>query len=281
MSSTMSEAFAELKQKADENGLETMFDGLVEQFKQEDKYHDMFDARLMQARNKLGLPIILANALDDLPDDQQVIELLETAREIGVTLIDTAPAYGISESRLGSLLPGKRDDWLICTKAGETYENGKSKFDFTARGITESVTRSLANLKTDYLDIVLIHSNGDDLNILNHTDAMSTLLDLKAQGAVRLVGMSTKTVEGGLRALAFSDVLMVTFNLDDRSEKRVISEAHSAGKGILVKKALASGHADPQESLRFVLSEPGVSSVVLGTINPEHLRQNVAVAMND
>ena len=136
----------------------------------------------------------------ELPGDEEIVELLELARDHGVNLIDTAPAYGISEVRIGELLPGDRADWLICTKAGESYDDGQSSFDFSSNAIRHSVERSLTRLNTDYLDLVLIHSDGHDLEILNNTGALSALQSLQSEGRIRAIGMSTKTVDGGLGA---------------------------------------------------------------------------------
>ena len=214
----------------------------------------------------------------ELPDDRQVIQLLETAKELGVDLIDTAPAYGTSEERLGQLLPGSRDQWMICSKAGEYFDargGGQSSFSFKGTDIQLSVEASLKKLRTDYLDIVLIHSDGNDTRILNETDAVETLQRLKDRGDIRAVGFSGKTVDGGLQALTECDVLMVALNLDDDSQLPVIEQARRLNKGILLKKALASGHADAAGSLRHVLAVPGVHSAVVGTLSPDHLRQNV------
>ncbi len=135
------------------------------------------------------------------------------------------------------------------------------------------------------LDAVLIHSSGDDLAILEQQEALPTLLDLQQAGLIRAVGMSTKTVAGGLRALACCDLLMLTYNLLQREELPVIRAAAAAGKGVLIKKGLCSGHLDPtaptdpvRAALHLILAEPGVSSVVVGTLNPAHLRANVAAA---
>ena len=214
----------------------------------------------------------------DLPNDAAIKNLLATAASLGVNLIDTAPAYGTSESRLGNLLPGNRSDWLICTKAGEFYDDKRSSFDFSREGISQSIERSLSQLNTDYLDIVLIHSDGNDLEILEQTDAMLTLLEWKKKGVIRAIGMSTKTVEGSLAALEHSDVLMVTLNASDPSHVSVIEEAHAIGKAIMIKKVFDSGHADPDASLRFALSHQGVGTAVVGTISPDHLRANARVA---
>ena len=72
----------------------------------------------------------------ELPSDHKVTALLEAARQLGVNLIDTAPAYGESERRLGRLLENRRDAFVLCTKCGEQYLNGRSVYDFSAPTIT-------------------------------------------------------------------------------------------------------------------------------------------------
>ena len=208
--------------------------------------------------------------------------MLALAYDMGINLLDTAPAYGISEVRLGTLLAGQRERWVICTKVGEEFENGESKYIFTPEHIRFSIERSLKRLGTDYLDMVMVHSDGNDVDILNTYGSLEVLAELKQQGLVRATGMSTKTVAGGIMALEQSDCAMVTWNLNEHGEREVLDFARDSGKSILVKKALASGHLcgsgeDPvQKSMDFVFSHSGVTSAVLGTINPDHMRQNVA-----
>jgi aryl-alcohol dehydrogenase-like predicted oxidoreductase len=220
----------------------------------------------------------------ELPTDDAVRSLLAQASALGINLIDTAPAYGNSEERLGKLLHG-RHDWVIVTKAGEEFENGESRFDFSAHHIRFSVERSLTRLGTDYLDCVLLHSDGNDQHLLTQTDALDTLLRLKEKGLVRNVGISGKTVAGGLDAFRLgADTAMVTLNLKQQDELPVIAAAHAQGKGILIKKAFASGHLDAAQadpvaaSLALALNTQGVSSIIAGTINPAHLAENVAKA---
>lgn len=217
-----------------------------------------------------------------IPDDTAVRKLLTQARELGVNLLDTAPAYGNSEERLGQLLTG-RQDWVIVTKTGEEFGNGASHFDFSAAHTRMSVERSLSRLRTDYLDLVLIHSDGNDAAILQQGDCVRVLQDCKRQGLVRAIGMSTKTVAGALRAVRELDVVMLTYNLQQRDDKPAIALARELGKGVFVKKGLMSGHVQQagrdlvRESLALVLGEPGVHSLIAGTINPAHLAANVAM----
>src|SRR5690606_2813212 len=92
-----------------------------------------------------------------LPTDKEIAELLSVANELEINLLDTAPAYGESELRLGKALKNNRHEWIIATKVGETFSNGESQFDFSAAAMQASIAQSLRRLKTDYLDIVLVH----------------------------------------------------------------------------------------------------------------------------
>jgi aryl-alcohol dehydrogenase-like predicted oxidoreductase len=218
----------------------------------------------------------------ELPDDIAIKKLLSCAEDFGINFLDTAPAYGVSEERLGKLLHGQRNAWVLSTKAGEEFVDGHSQFDFSALGLTRSVERSLQRLRTDYLDIVLIHSSGEDERIILEDGVFDIMARLKEQGKIRAYGMSTKTVAGGLLTIDHADLAMVTYYPGYTEELAVIEHARKNRKGILIKKALASGHLQQisaekpiETSIRFVLAEPGVTSVIVGTINPEHLRENV------
>jgi len=218
-----------------------------------------------------------------LPEDSEVLHLLEQARDLGINLLDTAPAYGSSEQRLGRLLRN-RDDWVIATKVGEEFLSGKSFFNFDAAHVRTSIERSLRHLNTDFLDLVLIHSDGNDLAILESSDCLEVLEKMKAKGLIRAIGMSTKTVDGGKRAVELTDAVMVTYNPANTDEASVIDYAAEKQKAVLVKKALNSGHlkgnghGDAAADLAFALNRNGVSSVIVGTINPGHLSNNVAAA---
>ncbi|MGE3109519.1 MAG: aldo/keto reductase [Phycisphaerales bacterium] len=243
----------------------------------------------------------------DLPSDADVRILLRTAAEVGVNLIDTAPAYGVSEQRLGEALHhlnwlGSRQQWIISTKVGEEFDSlaggsGASRFDFSAQAVHASVLRSLARLRTDYLDIVLIHSDGHDQRIIADRGAIDALRLLKDRGLVRAIGISIKSAAGGFAAISpatkphWCDVLMCTLNPSYVDELDLIRAAHARGVGVLIKKAFQSGHlapdslgptttAAPVDPFAFIFqgARDAASSVVVGTISPDHLRANVAAA---
>jgi len=214
----------------------------------------------------------------DLPDVEDAAKILHGVLDLGVNLIDTAPAYGLSEQRIGKALATRRDEFTICTKVGETFHDGKSRYDYSLDAIRHSVEQSLQNLCRDVLDIVLIHSNGEDLKIINETDAVATLQQLQQEGKVGAIGFSGKTVTGTEAALPWAEIVMVTYNLEDQPHEGVIKAAEGAGVGVLVKKGFGSGHLDPAGSIRFVLEKPFVSSLIVGSLNLEHLRDNVRIA---
>ncbi|MEN8170428.1 MAG: aldo/keto reductase [Pseudomonadota bacterium] len=218
-----------------------------------------------------------------IPSDKEVRELFDLAWELGINTLDTAPAYGNSEERLGQLLPHK-NDWVIVGKVGEIFENGESSFDFSAEYTRMSVERSLKRLGRDTIDMILVHSHGDDMTVIENEAVCDTLLELQHEGKIKAVGMSTKTVEGGLWCVENMDVVMATYNPIYTDELPVLERAAELNKGVVIKKGLQSGHADSaaggggvEAALRFVFAQPAVHSVVVGTINPKHLRENVAI----
>ena len=220
----------------------------------------------------------------EIPDDKAVQRILDLAWSLGINFIDTAPAYGSSEERLGQLLPN-RHDWIIETKVGEIFENGQSRFDFSAEHTRESVENSLAKLRRDYIDVVLVHSSGDDMSIINNEEVFEELDRLKQKGLIKAIGMSSKTIEGGLWVVENCDVVMATCNLEYNEEQSVLDRAKELNKGVVIKKGLLSGYAGVadggtgiERSIEHVLSQPAVSSMIVGTISTNHLRRNIEIA---
>ena len=211
----------------------------------------------------------------EIPDDYSLTRLLSLAQELGITTLDTAPSYGSSEERLGHLLHGKRRNWTIIGKAGEEFENGHSRYDFSPDYFAKSLERTLKRLRTDYLDVFLIHSDGDDIRILSDDKLIRKMQDFKKSGIVRAIGASTKTVEGGIHALELMDVVMATYTPSYTDEKAVLDHAALHNKSVILKKSLSSGHdADIISAMAFSFSHPATDSVIVGTINPLHLREN-------
>lgn len=214
----------------------------------------------------------------DLPDMPQVERLLNRVLELGINYLDTAPAYGVSEERLGAVLAPRRGEFVLSTKVGEIFEHGESRYDFTGDHARRSIEQSLRRLRCDHVDLLLIHATGDELALQRDGDLIPTLQNLKQRGLTRAIGFSGKSVAGAEHALNWADVLMVEYNLQQREHEAVIAQAQQRGLGVVVKKGLGSGWLDPAAAIAFVLGNPGVASIVIGGLNADHLAANVAVA---
>lgn len=215
-----------------------------------------------------------------LPADKEIENILDLCLEHGMNLIDTAPAYGTAEERLGKLMGARRDKFFLLTKTGEEFIDGASSYNFSEEHTRLSVEHSLKRLKTDYLDCVLLHSNKDDVSAIHDTPALSTLARMKEEGMIGSFGVSTYTVEGGKAAVDLCDAVMVAYNTQHLAECAVIDHAHKKGKAVLVKKGLASGHlgaagGDMGDHIRFVVDTPGVTSMIFGSLNPQNILSNI------
>jgi aryl-alcohol dehydrogenase-like predicted oxidoreductase len=214
----------------------------------------------------------------ELPDDPSVERLLNGALGLGVTFIDTAPAYGVSEERIGRFLSHRRAEFVLSTKVGERYENGQSTYDFSRDTIRQSIEHSLRQLRTDVLDLVFIHAPRNDFAVVNDSDAPRTLVELRDRGMIRAVGFSGYTVDAFQKTMDWADAMMLEYHPNDRSLEPVIAEAAAKDKIVIVKKGLASGRIPGEQAIGFVLGNPGVTSVVIGSVNLQHMAENVMTA---
>jgi len=214
----------------------------------------------------------------DLPDEAEAERLLNGVLDLGINSIDTAPAYGVSEERIGRAIGHRRGEYFLSTKVGETFTDGVSTYDFSAEGVRRSIEQSLRRLNTDVLDLVFVHASHDDLAVVEKTDAVPTLRRLREQGVTRAIGLSGYTMAAFRSALDWADALMLEYHARDRSLEPVIAEAAARGIAVMVKKGLASGTLNPGEAMPFILTNPCVTSVVIGSLSLAHLRENLALA---
>ncbi|MFH1109044.1 MAG: aldo/keto reductase [Planctomycetota bacterium] len=214
----------------------------------------------------------------ELPDAASVERLLNGVLDLGINYIDTAPAYGASEERIGQAISHRRHEFVLSTKVGEFLESGVSRYDFSAAAVRKSVEASLRRLRTEVLDLMFIHADRDDVRIVQQTEVVPTLVSLRDAGLMRGIGLSGYTAEGFQAALSWADAIMVTYHRDDDTLAPVIDEAHRRGLAVIVKKGLASGRLPAAEALSFVLGNPAVTSVVVGSLSLDHLREDLRIA---
>ncbi|MEO5760034.1 MAG: aldo/keto reductase [Mesorhizobium sp.] len=138
-------------------------------------------------------------------DEQASIRAIEASIDAGVSLIDTAPAYGLgrSEEIVGKAIKGKRDKVVIATKCGLNWHSGKGNHFFDqdskpvhrylgADGIAYELEQSLRRLGTDHIDLYITHWQDPTTPI---AETMATLEKLKAAGKIRAIGASNVSAE--------------------------------------------------------------------------------------
>ena len=136
------------------------------------------------------------------PDDSESIRTIQAALDLGINLIDTAPAYGFgrSERVVGKALAGRRDQAIVATKCGLWWEDARGSFfaEFDGRRVYRSLRpdtlqleleNSLRRLGTDYIDLYQTHWPSAPPDFTPIAETMACLLKLKDQGKVRALGV--------------------------------------------------------------------------------------------
>ena len=208
--------------------------------------------------------------------------LLNTYLDEGGNYLETAAGYGdgISEIRIGRAVAHRREAFVLATKSGKR----------DAAGFTAELDRSLANLRTDRVDIAFLHgiqSPAEVDRVLAPGGAIEAAVAARQAGKVRFIGVTGHGRPDGLmhalRQHPF-DVLMTGFNYLDRFnfpgiERDLVPLARERGTGLLAMKALADGYLyrSPEPALRYALALP-VASVVVGANNLALLKTDIAIA---
>jgi uncharacterized protein len=215
----------------------------------------------------------------------QATAVLERAVGLGIDYLDTAVSYGDgeSEARLGRFLAARRKDVFLATKIP-----GRSR---TRDAALKEVEASLKRLQTDHLDLLHLHSLGDDADLAKieaPDGAIKALYELREQKVTRFIGMTSHT-DGAVMAKAIErndlDCVQLAMNpaRAARFEELALPAANKKNLGVILMKVtgqdklLADGGADTASLLRYAWSLP-ISTAVCGMPKLEFLEANVATA---
>jgi aryl-alcohol dehydrogenase-like predicted oxidoreductase len=178
-------------------------------------------------------------------DEAQSIATIRSAVERGVTLIDTAPAYGFgrSEEIVGKALAagGLRDRVQIATKVGLAWKDGRIFRDSSAARIRQEIDDSLRRLQTDVIDLYQVHWPDFETPL---DETARALGDLRRQGKIRAIGVSnfSPAQMDVFRAVTRLDAVQPPYNLFEREiEADVLPYARVAGLAVLSYGALCRG----------------------------------------
>lgn len=186
-------------------------------------------------------------------DERDSIAAIQASIDEGVTLIDTAPAYGFgrSEEIVGKAIAGRRDEVILSTKCGLTWDTQQGNWFFDAEGHTvhrylgpESIRReveaSLRRLGTDHIDIYVTHWQDPTTPI---EDTMAALLELKREGKIRAVAASNTSADDTREYVKHGlDGIQEKYNALDRElEDELIGICLEHGVSVMSYSSLALG----------------------------------------
>lgn len=261
---------------------------------------------------RLGLGLSEIGHILTMADIDQAAEVISTALEKGVNFLDTAACYGIGEEVVGRTAADRRDEYVLVTKAGHVT-GGYQGEEWTAKTVADSVDRSLERMRTDHLDVLLLHSCRTE--VLERGDVIRVLQDAKEAGKTRFIGYSGDNepamwaVDSGL-----FDVLETSYNLTDQKARNgLLQAAEEKGMGIIAKRPIANAvwgvpevprpypriqhygeeyfrraqemlalgpvPGAPEDpvllALGFTLARPEIDVAIVGTLNPDHMVSNL------
>ncbi len=239
---------------------------------------------------------------------------VDQAIAAGITYFDVAPYYGrtLAEERLGRFLEGKRQRIVLSTKVGRYDRDLPHGFDYSAARVARSIEESLARLRTDYIDLYIVHDVefGRRAQIVGET--LPAMRRLKEAGKIRYIGISGFPVDH-LRGIAETEAVDVVMSychydlLNTRLESVLapLTETHGTGllnasplhMGVLTRKGPPAWHPAPPQvmqaaraaadwcaandtniadlALSFALAYDGVAATLVGMSNSRHLHDNL------
>ena len=244
-------------------------------------------------------------------------KLLNRVLDAGINVIDTAACYPGAEPIIGSGIAHRRNEYVLVTKCGHKVD-GVSGDPFSAELVAATVERALGQMRTDRLDVMLLHSCS--LDVLERGEALSALVAAKQAGKARFIGYSgDNSALSAAAAMPDVDVVETSVSIADQVNIEAgLAIAAERNVAVLVKRPVANGAwrvpedigalsdyasaygarlrqmaLDPANlgyladepdaawmrlALGFVLAVPGVHTAVIGSRNWSHVHTNIVIS---
>lgn len=229
--------------------------------------------------------------------DAEAIPLYEAAIDRGITYLDTAPGYQRAHAQLSEVLPSRRDEVFLVTKA----------FAATAEEALAIHAQSLKDMKVESVDLLYAHCIGsfEPERLLAPDGVFAGLMEAKRRGWTRYIGFTAHhypwkaelLLNEALKGNLELDAVMLAMNFADRHtygfERRVLPLAEKLDLGVAVMKVYGGAQdmkyeenrhsqlkRDHHAALRYALGLPGASLAVIGMNSVEEVDRNIAWARN-
>lgn len=242
-------------------------------------------------------------------EDTEAETILNAVVDEGITFIDTANDYGRSEEYLGRYLSHRRDEFVLATKCGCTVVRRDATTDdtpheWTKKNLFRGLEESLERMRTDYVDLMQLHN--PSVEECESGDLVAALQEMKDQGKVRWIGISaTNPHLDTYIGWGVFDSFQIPYSALERQHEELIQAASDSGAGVIVRGGVARGEPgaglgnkdswatwdaaelddllDEGETrtgflLRFTNAHPGMNTNIVGTMNIDHLKANIAAA---
>ena len=209
---------------------------------------------------------------------EQAAEIMAYGFSKGINFVDCAQLYRVYPYVGRALKISPLGDRVIIASKSYAYTGDMAR---------EAVDEARRGLDRDVIDIFMLHEQESIFTVRGHREALDALLEMKAKGIIRAVGLSTHYVAGADAAAALGlDVLHPLINVDGwgvvdgtrTMMEQAIARAVAAGVGVYTMKAFGGGnlHKKPRECLEYVRNLPGIASTALGMQSEDEIDANVS-----
>lgn len=208
-------------------------------------------------------------------DQQGANQLVDALIAHGVNYIDTARGYTVSEELIGNAIEGRRDKFYLATKSmARNYE-----------GMKKDIEISLANLRTDYIDLYQVHNPSMEQldTVLAPGGALEALIEAKDEGKVRHLGITAHSLKVFERALELDwvETIMFPYNIVENQCEPLLQKCVEKGIAFIAMKPMAGGAIeDGRIAMRYIATNPNVTIAIPGMYSPEEVKINTESGEN-
>ena len=266
----------------------------------------------------LRVSVIAIGCEGFVEDNSNAKKFFDIAEEQGINYFDLYSPDPAARTAVGEALKGRRDKFIIQSHISSVWKNGQYERSRDLADVKAGFEESLRQLGTDHIDVGMIHycDADSDWDTIKANGIVDYARELKAEGKIRHIGLSSHNPKVAIRAVEEGDIEVLMFSINpvydmlpgtedvedlwadsvyeggmmnmDPERKRLYELCESMGVGITVMKAFAGGdlldarmspagaELTPVQCISYCLSRPAVATVCSGARSPEQLMASIA-----